>query len=1092
MQKTRMRLRCFALLTMAISLVCAQPGAAQLTTGKIVGTVKDSSGAVVPKVLIEALNTDTKITRHTVSSDDGTYEILLLSPGQYELSAELARFKRYVRRHVTVEVNQESRVDVELQIGVLTQTVEVAAEAIQVQSTTATLGKVMSEKLIEDLPLNGRNFSDLGLLQTGVAPIQPGRGFTQNAYNVNGARDSMNNFLLDGVANSELEGNTLQIKPAVDALAEFKIQTNLFSAEYGRNSGAIVNAVIKSGTNSFHGALWEFLRNDKLDAKNFFAATVAPLKRNQFGGDIGGPILKNRSFFFFSYEGFRERRGVTQATTVPNDAHRAGVFGASAQIKDPTNSGCTAGGNVPGTNFVGGTIPDACISPVAKAILKLYPQPNAAGENFTSSPSAKNDSKQFIVRIDHLLRKTDQIFGRYIYDDNNQVNPFQAGGTAPAQFPGFPETLTNRNQNFAFGYTHTFSTNLLNDFHAGFSRTFNPTTYPNTPKPTDVGINFPVPDNVGLTDIRITGYSGVGNSVQGPFRYIFNTYQYHDTLIIVHGKHTIKTGGEIRWHQENVRFQFTEAGNMLFTGNFTGNGLADFLLGEAVSFNYGALKRDVLGQRWKAFSVFGQDDYRVTSRLTLNLGFRWEYATPMVDKYGQTSTVFIDKQPTFGIPGSGVATTVLAGDKSRGLCDNCGYFPDKRGFQPRLGFAYDLFGNGKWAVRGGYGIFFAEFGSNLVLQNLLQPPFTTFPSVTDSGGVGFVSIADPTCGGTCVPPGTGLVVVTDPHIRTSYMQQYNLNLQHELGTGFLLEAGYVGTLGRKLLTFRDLNQPFVVPVNGQPPSETNLEQRRPFSGFGDIFQSSSWVNSSYSGLVTNINKRFSSGYTFLTGYTWSKCIDQASQFHSGGGSVIDPFVPQNEYDPAAERGLCAFDVRHRFTFSGSMELPFGSGKRFLNNKGRMDKLVGGWRVSPIVVLSHGVPLTVRDNSDPCLTRIPFFTSCRPNRVGDPNLDDPSPNNWINKAAFQVQPLGTFGNAGRGILFADGTKNVDLNFAKVTGITERAKLEFRAEFYNLFNHPQFGVPDLDFSAGNNPNFGKIFSTARFSNAREIQFGLKLYY
>src|SRR5246127_469401 len=440
MRRTSMRLSCFASLMLAIYGVSAQPASAQLTTGKIVGTVKDRSGAVVPKVPIKALNTETKITRDTVSSDAGSYEILLLPPGQYELSAELAGFKRYVRRPVTVEVNQESRVDVELQIGALSQTVVVAAEPIQVQSTTATLGKVMSEKLIEDLPLNGRNFSDLGLLQTGVAPIQPGRGFTQNAYNVNGARDSMNNFLLDGVANSELEGNTLQIKPAVDALAEFNIQTNLFSAEYGRNSGSVVNAVIKSGTNSFHGALWEFLRNDKLDAKDFFASNVPPLKRHQFGGDIGGPILKDRSFFFFSYEGFRERRGMTQATTVPNDAHRAGVFGA--QTKNPTNSRCLAGGNVPGTDFVGGTIPDACISPVAKAILKLYPEPNAGGENFTSSPSAKNDSKQLIVRIDHLLRKTDQIFGRYIYDNNNQANPFQPGGTAPAQFPGFSETLT--------------------------------------------------------------------------------------------------------------------------------------------------------------------------------------------------------------------------------------------------------------------------------------------------------------------------------------------------------------------------------------------------------------------------------------------------------------------------------------------------------------------------------------------------------------------------------------------------------------------------------------------------------------------------
>src|SRR5258708_16055602 len=251
------------------------------------------------------------------------------------------------------------------------------------------------------------------------------------------------------------------------------------------------------------------------------------------------------------------------------------------------------------------------------------------------------------------------------------MNPFKPGGTAPAQFPGFSETLINRNQNFAFGYTHTFSTKLLNDFHAGFSRTFNPNVYPNTPKPKDVGINFPVPGNVGLTDIRITGYSGVGNTVQGPSRFVFNTYQYHDTLIIVHGKHTIKTGGEVRWQQENVRDQFTENGNMLFTGNFTGNGLADFLLGESVSFTYGSMKRDVLGQRWKAFSVFGQDDYKITSKLTLNLGLRWEYATPMIDKYGQTSTVFIDHHPTFSFPSNAAPTTALHRATSRTLHTPC-------------------------------------------------------------------------------------------------------------------------------------------------------------------------------------------------------------------------------------------------------------------------------------------------------------------------------------------------------------------------------------------------------------------------------------
>ena len=1091
----------FATCSALILIICLSFDAAhaQSSTGSLVGTVRDEADAALPGVTLRVRNLDTSLVREAVSSGEGDYEILELPVGRYELTAEARGFKRHVRPEVFVRINEDSTVHILLQAGELSETVVVNAAAGQVQTTDATLGKLMDAKTIVNLPLNGRNFYDLGLLQTGVLPLQPGRTLTQNSYNINGARDTSNNFLLDGVANQELEYNGPQIRPSIDAVLEFKIQTNMYSAEFGRSAGAILNAATKSGSEKFRGSLFEFLRNEAFDARNFFSPEVPLLRRHQFGGTLGGPVIlpkplagrTPRTFFFFSYEGLRQHRGITTSTVVPTEQERGGnLSGVQTPIIDPLT----------GQPFPGNVIPPERISNAARALLALYPLPNLAAPprtlNFTSSPTQTVERNQTILRVDHAVERAnstaDQLFGRYVYDNAAQDDPLQSGNV-PTFFPGFTTSLTNKNQNLALGHTHTFSPNTLNVFLFGFSRTHNPTTHSPLTKPRTVGIDFEVPENVGLPDVRLSGFSGVGNSIFGPFRYAFNTFQYQDTLTFIRGRSTIKAGAELRRHQENVRFQFAENGQFLFLGVFTGDPLADFLLGRAFYFTYGSFERDVLHQRWSAKNFFVQDDFKLTPRLTLNLGVRYEYVTPINDQDGRTATVLIRKEPDPGVPQSGVAESVLAG--TNGLCDKCTYFPDRNNWAPRVGFAFDLLGKGKLVLRGGYGVFFNQMESNLALQNMLQPPFASFPLILNSGGAGYASLDSPTCGGLCVPPGAGLVLVTDPHIRTPYMQQFNLNVQYEFRPDFLLEVGYVGTLGRKLLQFRELNQPSYIPgtdQSGNPLSTlANKESRRPFANFSTIGQSTTYGSSNYNSLQASVQKRFSRGYTFLVGYTFSKSIDQLSQFHSGSGSPIDPAIAQDADRLDAERALSAFDVRHRFTLSGVFELPLGRGKRLLNRGGVLNQIVGGWSLSPILVLASGIPLTVRDFTDPCLVAGPFITSCRPNLVGNPILPagQRSPEQWLNRSAFARQLPGTFGSAGRNIVFADGMQNLDVAVIKRAyfGQGETARIvELRAEFFNLPNHPQFGVPDLDFSS---PTFGRIFSTAQGTTERQIQFGLK---
>ena len=665
-------------------LVClaAATASAQTSTGKIVGVVQDTSGAVLPGVAIVIRNLGTATSRDTVTDDRGQFDVSGLAPGRYQVEAELQGFRKFSQGPVTVQVNQETRVNPMLAVGAVAETITVAAEGILVQTTSSVVGKVVDEKQILDLPLSGRNFADLGLLTPGVTT----RGQTTSAgtsFYVHGQRDDANNFLLDGTSDNSLEGNTLQARPNVDAVQEFKIQTSNFSAEFGRNSGSVVNVVTKSGTNEWHGSGWEFLRSDRFQSKNFFATTEPPpLKFNQFGATLGGPVVHNKTFVFGSYEGYREDRGLTRQTIVATAQERGGDFSfLSRPLIDPQT----------GLPFAGNVIPSNRISPAAVKLLALMPLPNIPDlaprrNNYVSSPESKNHYDQYMGRVDHTVNDHWTIFYRHFLQDANVFSPFQ--GASPANYIGFSNVAPSRVQHATGGLNSVFSATRLNEFRVGFSRTAGSNSNQPFLNPVDYGINYVRPQNaiggLGLPDITINGISGIGNSVQGPSVSTITEYEVSNVLTLVKGRQNIRIGGTWRPGSEDVDNGFFVVGRFVFNGTYTGDSFADFLLGKASEFDYGQgrTRMVMVNQNWGSFI---QDDWKVRNDFTINLGLRYDYYSPITDKLGQTSTFIIDQPPT-GPAQSGKAEVILAG--TNGLPRNGTYFPDRKNLQPRGGFSW--------------------------------------------------------------------------------------------------------------------------------------------------------------------------------------------------------------------------------------------------------------------------------------------------------------------------------------------------------------------------------------------------------------------
>ncbi|HLO00129.1 MAG TPA: TonB-dependent receptor [Pyrinomonadaceae bacterium] len=1053
------------LLPLVLLLLLGSTVAAQTHRASIRGTVTDPNGAVIPGAQVHLTNIATGDSRVAVSGAEGQYAISSLQPGVYQLEVEVQSFRKHTQR-IEVLVNQEQRLDVTLDVkGPDEGEIDSVHEPV-VKKDSASLGSVIDNRQVEGLPLDGRNFYELSLLVPGAAPAAPGSAGSVRgdfAFSVNGAREDGNNFLLDGVYNVDPKLNTFGVRPPVDAIHEFETLTSSYDAAFGRSPGAQINVVLKSGGNEYHGSLFEFHRNGALDARNFFAPASEPKPkyiRNQFGGSLGGPINRDHTFFFADYEGTRSREGITRITNVPTALERAGNF--SQSLFGPPIDPFT------GMPFFGGVIPSMRINTVGQAILNIYPLPNrnVPLQNFVSSPTQRDRNDSFDVRLDHRIGQKANLAFRYSFGDRNLFEPFT--GATFSLVPGFGDTVKRRSQNVMAGFIYVFSPNLVNETRVALSRVGASVTQEASHRNPDLGLPVISPNarDAGLSFVTVTGLSPLGDEGNNPQNSVTNVYQILNTASYVHGNHLIKFGGDLRFAQQNAFRDVESRGRLLFSpfAQISFNAIADLLLGFPLLTSVARVDNPQ-HLRTQSYNFFVNDSFRITPRLTLTAGLRYEFNTPPVDAADRANVY-------------DVATRSLVRVGTNGI-PRGGFNPDKNNFAPRVGFAWTLGKDERTVVRAGYGVYYDQsplapgealyFNSPYFDNNI----FFSLPGLP-------LTISDPFPAFFPFPlPDSALAIQRD--LRTAYMQHWNLNVQRQFGANNVLEVAYVGSKGTKLLTARDINQP---QPSVLPPGLPFVP--RPDPRFDDIDLLESRANSSYQSLQARFERRLSRGLATLVSYTWAKSIDDASNFFSSAG---DPNFPQNSYNLRAERGRSNFDVQHRLSASYSYDLPFGKGGRYLANNGWISTMLSGWQSFGIVTLQSGRPFTVAlladiDNSGTGRSILGFGANDRPNIVGDPRLDERSPERWFNAAAFAFPAPGTFGNVGRNTLDGPGYQNVNLSVLKNTSLSEQFNLQLRAEFFNLFNHPNFNLPDNFLGS---PTFGRI-SSAR--DPRHIQFGVKL--
>ena len=1018
---------------------------AQTVRGSIGGLVLDPSGNPVTIARVDIAEQDTSRKRTSASDGEGVFRVTALPPGTYRIEIDHEGFRKHVQT-VQLAVNQDLDLVISMVSGQRNDEVSVSASAPLTRLESTAITGVIDTRSIVGLPLDGRNFYELSLLLPGIAPAAPGSAGSVRgdfAINANGGREDANNFLLDGVYNGDPKLNGFAVNPPVDAIREFEVLTNSYDASFGRNSGAQVNVVTRSGTNEIHGTAYEFFRNAALDARNFFApaGTAPKYQRHQFGASIGGPVVKNRTFFFGDYQGRRVREGITRITNVPTLAERAGDFSKSAN--PPVNP-------LTGQPFPGNQIPSFFQNPIGAKIAALFPAPNRniAGQNFVSSPTLRDREDQFDARIDHAISARDELTARYSFSDRALYDPFS--GPTYALVPGYGVNIPRRAQNLMIGETHIFTPAFLNEFRAGFDRVALAVNQGGAARNAQVGLPVVSPNSrdTGLSFITITGFSPIGDEGNNPQRGITNTYQFMDNATWTAGRHTLRFGFDYRALQQNAFRDVQSRGFLNFSGLVLGNGLAELLLGAPTITGVARLDNPQY-LRSKSYNSFVQDAYRVRNGLTLTLGMRYEFTAPPADLRDRANlydpaTRSLVRVGTNGVP--------------RG-----GFEPDRNNFAPRVGVAWSPGASGRTAIRAGYGVFYEQ--SSLAPSEGLyfSPPYfnlSLFATLEQYP----LSLSDPFPANYPFgfPPSA---TAFQRDMRTPYVQHWNFDVQRQVGGNRMLEIGYVGSKGTKLYGGRDINQP-------QPsPAERYL---RPNPYFEDVNILESRGNSSYNSLQARFEQKFRGGLSALASYTYSKSIDDASSFFTSSG---DPNFPQNSYNLRAERGRSNFDVRHRAVVSYAYDLPI---------KGR---LLGGWQTFGILTFQTGRPLTVAllpdwDNSNTGRSNLGFGANDRPNVLRDPNLAKRSPERWFDTTAFAPAPRGSFGNAGRNIVDGPGYQSVNLSLFKNTRLTERTVLQFRAEGFNMLNRANFGMPDNYLGS---PTFGQVLSA---DNPRRIQLGLKL--
>jgi hypothetical protein len=1147
-------------------LLSLWPSQAQEVTARLAGTVTDPAHAVVPEAAVSATNVSTGVVTRVTSDAAGNYVFPQLAPGTYSLSIEKSGFATTVMSGITLNVDQKATVDVVLQVGQVTQSVQVEGVAPLVDSTSASLGTVVNQQAIVDLPLNLRRTGALALLVPGTVDTTGrslssangnGSGFNDNSYSGGGGRSTGNLILIDGMVSRALNNGGFALQPVPEMVQEFKIENNTYDAASGLASGSTMNLITESGTNGFHGSAWEYLRNRVLDARNFFANDKPEYIRNQYGGAIGGPIRKNKTFFFGSYEGLRLTQGQSRTSVVPTADQKAGNFSSfltgqtanlcassgsaapgnlnfdTGQLFNPVTEHlftCPANPSNPGagrpTVLVGTPIPGnilTTIDPVAQKVLALFPAPNRAGiPNYVNQTPASRQDEQFDVRIDEVLSDKNRFFGRYLFGNSNQL--------FPGNFDPFNLYQHFRGHNVVVGWTHVFSPNFINDARAGYQQNYLILAPENFPRPPGTLASFGIQNLQASPDLELypqfnfTNFAGWGDGGYNPDILKDRVEKFEDTVTKIVGRHTVVAGGDFNfWQTPQVEDPKQLNGSISFNGQFsslageipnlsTVSDLADLELGFPAGGLYtrNPIVTNLKGGGW--FSLFGQDNIKVNSRLSLQIGLRWEYRKQPHDEHNQIAAIYpLAYNQT---PGDALLLTPLPDSANDALCSNA-YFinasgqclvmsssmrkqlgftgnkvqqvslgPGHGNFAPRLGISWRPLDSDKLIVHAGAGVF-----NDLPLTNFQgsyannNPVFTQSPTYNTAFGSpppltnGVPTTTEIMFANSANVPLSQItsLFMPSPFYFTPTVYEWSASVQSQLTQDWALEVGYMGNRG--------VHMDYIHLFGNQAvPGVGDLQPRRPWPDFNIMLYDSFNGISNYDALTTKVTKRFSHGFQALISYTWGHVLDWNS-----GDSDFQTQV-QNDNNARADYGTSDLSIKQRLVVSPIWQLPFGKGQRFLNSGGLTNVLVGGWQVSGIVTFQTGFPFTVTANQDFSNTG---SLSPRPDRTCN-GAGPQTVAEWFDTNCFTTDALSQalangaprFGNSGRNILYGPGLQQWDVSFIKRNQLTERVGLDFRAEFFNLFNHPNFGTPG---AAVGTSTAGQITSAG---TPRDIQFGLKL--